>query len=777
MLKIFYRYFLVILFSFFTVAVSAGTKKWNYFSPRAESKKNLAAVNMLHGTPTETELQFTMEGFSQTDVQTPNGLPAGRQGNSLVISSSNLTRILEAGAPDLSKMAFSLAIPEHASMVVEELSSSFVTYQNIEVAPCKGNLYRNTDPSAVPYIYGNAYSQNEFYPGQLVQLQQPYIVRDLRGQTAWIFPFQYNPVTKELRVYNEIHFRIKASGISNINALSRTAPFTKADPSYAAVYRKLFLNNQTLQYTPLEEDGNMLVICYDAFMPAMQPFVDWKNRVGLYTEMVPFSSVGTSASDLKNYIANYYNTNGLTFVLLVGDGSQIPIGSTQYGESDPSLGYILGNDSYAEVVIGRFSAETISDVETQVARTLAYETTPDPSGQWYHKAVCIGSNQGPGDDNEMDYEHERNIRADEFAYTFTEADELYDGTHGGADASGDPDETDLVNALNMGRSVITYTGHGSCGAFSTTGFSTGDVASLTNADMLPYVWAVACVNGQFNGYNCLAEAFMRSTDINGKATGAVATFMSTINQSWDPPMDAQDEFVDLLTEQYPGVNEKRTFGGISVNGCMHMNDQYGSAGDEMTDTWTCFGDPSLAVRTATPLEMIVSHDSYMDETATTFMVNCNTDGAKICVSKNNQIISVKHSLMGLCNFQNISGLMIGDTLDVTATAHNTVPYFGKVVVTSSTGLAEQTAGTNTFSVYPALVHNGNVTVEYTLKQATSPLIDLMDMRGNVVKNISNASASEGTYQYDVDLSGISQGVYFVRMKDAGTVSMKKIVIK
>ena len=122
----------------------------------------------------------------------------------------------------------------------------------------------------------------------------------------------------------------------------------------------------------------------------------------------------------------------------VGDGSQIPVASTQYGESDPSLGYISGNDSYAEIIIGRFSAETISEVETQVERTIAYETDPDPSGQWYHKAVCIGSNQGPGDDNEMDYEHERNIRTDEFAYTFTQADELYDGSQGMADAAGNP---------------------------------------------------------------------------------------------------------------------------------------------------------------------------------------------------------------------------------------------------------------------------------------------------------------------------------------------------
>jgi hypothetical protein len=265
--------------------------------------------------------------------------------------------------------------------------------------------------------------------------------------------------------------------------------------------------------------------------------------------------------------------------------------------------------------------------------------------------------------------------------------------------------------------------------------------------------------------------------VNGNATGAVATFMSTINQSWDPPMDAQDEFIDLLTDQYPGVNEKRTFGGISVNGCMHMNDEYGSAGDEMTDTWTCFGDPSLAVRTATPAEMTVTHDMYIDETAVTFMVNCTEDGALVCLSRNNQIVSVKRSLSGMCNLQNISGLIVGDTLDVTATAFNMIPYAGKVIVTSATALADYSSGVNAFNVYPAIVHNGNVSIEYSLKETSSLLIDLTDMRGNVVKNISNVTSPKGTFTYAADLTGISQGVYFVRIKESGKVSAKRIVIQ
>ena len=35
-----------------------------------------------------------------------------------------------------------------------------------------------------------------------------------------------------------------------------------------------------------------------------------------------------------------------------------------------------------------------------------------------------------------------------------------------------------------------------------------------------------------------------------RPTGKIATMMSTINQSWNPPMSAQDEFNDILVEMY-----------------------------------------------------------------------------------------------------------------------------------------------------------------------------------------------------------------------------------
>ena len=56
-------------------------------------------------------------------------------------------------------------------------------------------------------------------------------------------------------------------------------------------------------------------------------------------------------------------------------------------------------------------------------------------------------------------------------------------------------------------------------------------------------------------------------------------------------MDAQDEMADLL------VAGTRTFGGVFVNGMFKMIDINGSGGESMADTWTCFGDASVQLRT------------------------------------------------------------------------------------------------------------------------------------------------------------------------------------
>ena len=67
---------------------------------------------------------------------------------------------------------------------------------------------------------------------------------------------------------------------------------------------------------------------------------------------------------------------------------------------------IDGNDYFPEIMVGRFSAENISHVITQVERTINYERYPT-SASWYNYGIGVASSegQGAGDEGESDYQH------------------------------------------------------------------------------------------------------------------------------------------------------------------------------------------------------------------------------------------------------------------------------------------------------------------------------------------------------------------------------------
>lgn len=664
-------YLIAFLLCFTTVTFGG---QWK---PIRSQQATNASVVLISSDIASSVIHFKLDGFFLNEVKTPRG-------TAYTVTVGESTPLLQKNAPDLPKITASVIIPDMAMMDVEVISSSFVEYSNIEIAPSKGNLYRNIDPNSVPFEYGRVYNENKFYPENIAGLRDPFVVRDYRGQTVIANQFQYNPVTKVLRVYTDIVVKLSQTGSTGYNIISRNQLPTRIDQDFSQLYGNIFLNTASTDYIPVPDYGRMLIISHANYLSAMQPFVDWKNSMGIQTEMVDVATVGASSSAIKAFVEDYFNANGLTFLLLVGDGPQVPTNTTGDlgGPSDVAYGYLLGNDHYPDLFVGRFSAENVEHVQTMVQRTLEYEQAPLTTINWFDKGVGIASDQGPGDDGEMDFEHMQNIRADLIGYTFATVAELYDGSQGGEDLPGNPTPANVSTEVNEGRSIINYVGHGSDNSWGTTGFSNNNVNTLTNNHMWPYIFSVACVNGNFVSGTCFAEAWLRAKNSTGP-TGAVATLMSTINQSWNPPMDGQDEMDDILVESYP-TNIKRTFGGISMNGCIKMNETYGAAGDEMTDTWTIFGDPSVMVRTALPEAITATHENQIFLGSTSLVINTNVEGALAALSMDNQLIAAGFVSNGQVSLA-FPAFQSPDTVTLVITAYNHIPYTAELAVIPNNG--------------------------------------------------------------------------------------------
>ena len=173
---------------------------------RVTSDVNSEAEIILEESNIESSiLTFKTSGYIIEEVQTQRGI-------SSIISIDEGTPILEQGYPDIPKLTSSVIIPNLGEMSISIIDSEYSDYENINIAPSKGNLFRNVDPSTIDYQYGLQYEVDDFYPGVLADLRDPYIARDFRGQTIIAYPFQYNPVKKTLRVYHTITVKVENIG-------------------------------------------------------------------------------------------------------------------------------------------------------------------------------------------------------------------------------------------------------------------------------------------------------------------------------------------------------------------------------------------------------------------------------------------------------------------------------------------------------------------------------------------------------------------------------------
>jgi len=523
--------------------------------------------------------------------------------------------------------------------------------------------------------------RDEWYPQNLATNTDPFIIKDFRGTTVYVYPFRYNAVQNTLRVYKNVVVQLKENITLPYNPLLKQPQTILREMD--GIYRSVFINyEQAMTDLTIGEYGDILVLCTNRDEAAIQPFIDWKMEKGFNVEKI----VVATGTNVKTTIQNAYNANNnLLYVQLVGDWADIKSDMLGSAPMDPQLGCVVGSDQHPDICIGRFSANSAAHVTIQVDKVINYEKNPDMGASWYTAALGVASNQGPGDDGELDYTHINviyNDKLDPFTYeSFTTA---YD-PNGTAQM--------VSNAINAGVSIINYCGHGSETSWGSTGFSNSHINGLTNGNKLPIIFSVACVNGAFNGgSDCFAEAWLKKA--NG---GAVMTMMSTINQPWNPPMRGEDYFNDMLIGGYdytahPGqsgistTEGRTTIGAITFNGLVLMCTESGGGDDwETAKTWHLFGDPSMQPRTDIPGDLVISNNIIMvgvPYITTVTGPNGPVEGAMVCISKDGGYFNAITDATGTVN---ISNELTPGVAKLVVTAYNMESIYEDVTVVPSGG--------------------------------------------------------------------------------------------
>lgn len=591
----------------------------------------------------------------------------------LHFSSSAYTQ--EKGWAELPSISASLQLPadKNVTLNIKDIQYQYDTL-NLPLLPSRGVIYRNQDPKSIPYTIAPASLVNSYYPAEAVTMEEPFIVRDVRGTSVHLYPFQYNAVTHVLRIATKVTVELVENTTPATNPLINDNPHPVKDA--IGMYQSLFLNYQpTRDALATGEIGDILVITTADYESGIEPYIQWKKEMG-YNVSKEVVSRGTNVVSLiKNqYLAN----NNLLYVQLVGDWADIKSdASVDSSPTDPKMGCVAGNDNFPDIAIGRFSCSSLSQLTVQVDKTINYEKDPDMSADWRESFIGIGSDegQGTGDDSEVDYLHIQRIYTERLA-NFTYNTHLQNYA---------PNEsvTTLKNHINQGASAIAYCGHGDVTYWVTTNFSTSHISQLTNAAKLPFIVSVACLNGAFhNSSDCFAEAWLKKE--NG---GAVVTLMSSISQAWTPPQRGQDYFFDILCGGFnydlysgqSGINttEQRTrWGSIVINSFNLMLTESNTTDDRETmQTWGTFGDASLQLRTQQPVTITSSNMAITSGIPFETVITANNSPVKdalVCISQNDTYYSALTDSHGRVNIPH--NFMNGEILLVVTAFNKTTIY-------------------------------------------------------------------------------------------------------
>ncbi len=312
------------------------------------------------------------------------------------------------------------------------------------------------------------------------------------------------------------------------------------------------------------------------------------------TDVIDEFNYGVFSSDaIRNFLQysrNNWQTPKPQYVLLMGDASYDPRnyeGNSSFSQvptklvelifeqtgSDDAMGDFNG-DALAEVAIGRIPARSPGVITTVLNKTVAFETTAT-------QAINRGALFAFDRPITYDFEAMSSILRNELPVSVPSMN-IFRGTLSGSfDQGHDP----LIAAINTGKFLVNYSGHGAGGVWaSTTFFSNADVSLLTNANSQSIFTMLTCFNGLFIRPNAdsLSEVLLKST--NG---GAVATWASSASTTPDYQLTMGTRFYNRIGAANPSFTRigdfvrdaKTTIGGSDV-----------------AYSWTLLGDPALRVR-------------------------------------------------------------------------------------------------------------------------------------------------------------------------------------
>ncbi len=591
----------------------------------------------------------------------------------------------EIGKPKLPVIKKTIGVPHNARIEIEVLRSEYndVSLPSFgidnRIMPALESVLKLPGQKPTLAIDEIIYGRDALYPQEIVRIEKVDVMRGHRLAVIEVAPIQYNPVSNMIRYYTDIE--IKITFINGDMAKTRQMVVQNYSPLYEDFIKKRVLNyeffaNITRDVPPLPI--HYLIVTHNNFQNQINNLAHWLKKKGFKVKVANQDSISPwTSANIENYIDD--QVPAPTYLLLVGDVNggymPAPIGASSGKVTDLYYAELDGSGYLPDIFYGRLSCETETHITTMVDKILKYQKANMPTGWYKDDAFCAGN------DNYTVSEGTHNYCTSTFmdpnGYTTYK---LYEQTYGAT-------TQDIFDNVNAGRTLITMSGHGSDdGWHDGPPFTVTHVNQLTNGDRLTIATGHCCLANNFGSSTnpCGGESWIRKE--NG---GAVAYYGSAPSTYWDEDDWLQREWYEAIYADSIFEHARFTldgmYDGVELSGSGLKRYYY--------EGYHVLGDPSLDFWTDIPDNMTVTHDAIVFPGASNFTVTVNHGGtplqnALVCCwipDQSPQIhVSDYTDASGFVNLS-ISPTTPGDTMYVTVTKHNYIPYEEYALVTTSSG--------------------------------------------------------------------------------------------
>jgi len=236
------------------------------------------------------------------------------------------------GYPSLPVIRQLIEIPQGASIKVNIISYDLKEYQLSEfgggefVYPCQGPQTKCGDDEGFK-IDSKVYKTNKFLKDELAKAEVVGTMRNQRLALVSVSPFEYNPVTNVIRVYENLEFEISFEN----------ADFAATQDLKSRYYSPYFTGMQKsiLNYIPLSQRENLtqypvkyVIVSDPMFSENLQVLIDWKKQKGFTVVEAYTDVIGSTKEEIKTYLQGLYNNGTVedpapSFIVFVGDIDQI----------------------------------------------------------------------------------------------------------------------------------------------------------------------------------------------------------------------------------------------------------------------------------------------------------------------------------------------------------------------------------------------------------------------------------------------------------------------